>query len=444
MINILKTIHQLKTEWDALQPIAKKDEVRLWEKLRLEWNYNSNHIEGNTMTYGDTKLLFLLGDNFKAQNNSLKDVNEMRAHDTAIINIKEWAKDKSFIFTEQRIRNLNKLILVKPFWADAVTPNGQKTRRLITPGEYKKYPNHVVLKSGEIFKYAEPNEVIPEMEKLINWYRNDEETHPLIKAAFLHYKFVCIHPFDDGNGRVSRLIMNYHLMKSGYPPVIIKSADKNNYLYALNQADAGNTDAFVQYIGEQLIWSLNLAISAAKGNSLEEKDDLYKEIEVWKKNIKSGIPSSPKRRDDIVGDLYNSSFIKLFNSVSSKTETFKDLFDEHLPKKITFTTINGQKKVPRYYLDLSKSNNEEDSVQNIQYESKFQTLIVSSTPNRDFNPTIWITINLNIFQYEIKSNFLKTEYKKYYSEELSETEIEAITKEVTENLYNHIKAKTDI
>ena len=80
--------------------------------------------------------------------------------------------------------------------------------------------------------------------------------------------------------------MNFHLMKEGYPPAIIKSADKNNYLYALNQADTGNIKAFTKYIAEQSLWSLELAIKAGKGEPIEEKEDLQKEIEIFKKRQK--------------------------------------------------------------------------------------------------------------------------------------------------------------
>jgi len=351
MDKIIERIDLLRADLDALLPLAKEAETILWEKFQLEWNYNSNHIEGNTLSYGDTKLLFKLGNDFRAQNNSLKDVQEMRAHDVAIEMVKLWAKDKDRLISESEIRALNETILVKPFWTDAVTPDGKPTRRQIIPGEYKEHPNHVQLKSGKIFKYAEPNEVPQKMQELMKWYvAENENSHPLIIAAFLHYKFVCIHPFDDGNGRVSRLLMNYHLLRKGYPPVIIKSKDKDNYLYALQQADSGSTDAFVKYVGEQLIWSLNLQLKAAKGESIEETDDLYKEIEVWKKKVLS--ENKLKRNEAIVQELLNTTFVSIFDKASLKIEMFKEIFNHynkraffHLPdlNKFSLPNLNDAK-----------------------------------------------------------------------------------------------------
>ena len=227
MNELLIKIDDLKLDLDGLRPMKDENQSRLWEKLRLEWNYNSNHIEGNTMTYGDTELLLRLGDDFRAQNNTLKEVNEMRAHDTAIFILRDWAKENDRKLTEKDIRDLNKLILVKDFYADAQTTSGNPARRKIKVGQYKEFPNHVRLKSGEVFRYAEPNEVPAKMHELVDWYNQNQDEHPLILAAFLHYEFVLIHPFDDGNGRVSRLLMNYHLMKNNYPPLIIKSRDKD-------------------------------------------------------------------------------------------------------------------------------------------------------------------------------------------------------------------------
>ncbi len=137
-----------------------------------------------------------------------------------------------------------------------------------------------------MFDYATPQDTPAKMAELMQFYHAEtekNELHAVELAAFIHYKFVCIHPFDDGNGRISRLLMNYILLKNGFPPVVIKSADKKNYLNALNQADTSNLQAFFDYIAKQLVWSLELVLKATKGENIEETNDIYKEIEMFKK-----------------------------------------------------------------------------------------------------------------------------------------------------------------
>ena len=209
----------------------------------------------------------------------MRDYEEMKAHDVAFQKIKEWAADTDMPLTEKDIRELNQIILVQPFWKDAITPEGQPTRRQITVGSYKTQPNSVRLPNGELFEYTAPQEVPIQMQALMEWYRDEQAAlHPVTLAAMFHYKFVCIHPFDDGNGRVSRLLMNYVLLAHKLPPVVIKSSDKQNYLHALHLADTGQYEAFIRYIAQQVVSSLEMAIKAAKGESIEEPDDLDKEI----------------------------------------------------------------------------------------------------------------------------------------------------------------------
>ncbi|MBK6362563.1 MAG: Fic family protein [Saprospiraceae bacterium] len=183
----------------------------------------------------------------------MRELEEMKAHDMAYAMIREWAADPSREISERDIRELNKIILVKDFYKDAITPEGQTTRKIIKAGEYKSDPNSVLLANGEIFHYADPLDVPFKMQELMDWYRNEKDSiHPVILAAVFHHKFVLIHPFDDGNGRISRLLMNYILLKNDFPPVVIKSTEKQKYLNALRMADAGKMEAFIKYISEQL------------------------------------------------------------------------------------------------------------------------------------------------------------------------------------------------
>jgi Fic family protein len=282
----LRNINNLVEQLKSLPAISSDDLRKLEKKFRLEFSYNSNHIEGNTLTYSETELLLIFD---KTEGvHEMREFEEMKAHDVAFSLVKDWANNSEHPLTETYIKQLNEIILVRPFWKEAITPDGQSTRRLISAGEYKKHPNSVRLQNGEIFAYASPTDTPIKMGELISWYNEEVEKKELpavALAALLHYKFVLIHPFDDGNGRLSRLLMNYVLLKNGLPPIIIKTADKKNYLNALNQADAGNINAFVEYIAEQLLWSLNIVLKATKGESIDEPGDYEKKLEIFKKEL---------------------------------------------------------------------------------------------------------------------------------------------------------------
>lgn len=276
-------IDALAAELGRLSPLKPEYKQRLDKKFRLDFSFNSNHIEGNTLTYSETELLLVF--HKTTGNHDMREYEEMKAHDVAFEMIKEWAQDAERPLTEAAIKNLHELLLVRPFWKEAITPDGQPTRRLIEVGQYKKHPNSVRLQNGEMFHYSSPEGTPVEMGELIDWYRDGDSVHPVERAAMLHYKFVRIHPFDDGNGRLSRLLMNYVLLKNGLPPVIIKSEDKKSYLFALNQADAGDYAPFISYIAEQVVWSLEISIKAAKGESIDEPGDLDKKLHLLKKKL---------------------------------------------------------------------------------------------------------------------------------------------------------------
>ena len=120
----VEAIQKLKAEWDSLQPLSKENEDRLWKKLRLEWDYHSNHIEGNTLTYGETELLIIFGET--RGSHTFREYEEMKGHDVAIRHIRELVKEARPL-SEADVRGLNQLLLKEPFWKSAVTADGGTT-----------------------------------------------------------------------------------------------------------------------------------------------------------------------------------------------------------------------------------------------------------------------------------------------------------------------------
>ncbi|MEL7148336.1 MAG: Fic family protein, partial [Bacteroidota bacterium] len=128
-------IDSLKKELEGLQPVKEVFAKKLQNKFRLEFNYNSNHLEGNTLTYGQTELLLLFDKS--SGDVPVSDLEEMKAHDSALKKVEELAGDKEQPLTEKFLRELNKIILVKDFWKDAVDLNNNPSRKKIVIGEYK-------------------------------------------------------------------------------------------------------------------------------------------------------------------------------------------------------------------------------------------------------------------------------------------------------------------
>lgn len=444
MQNTLTKYKTLQKQYSSLLPIAEKDQSRLWKKFRLEWNYNSNHIEGNTLTYGETELL-LIFDKTKG-NHTKRELDEMQAHDVAIEKVREWAKSKRPL-TQSDIRELNALILVKPFWKDAQTLVGEPTRKKIIPGEYKTMPNNVRLSNGEIFEYAAPEDVLPKMQELLDWYNEVGESDPIEVAALLHYRFVCIHPFDDGNGRVSRLLMNYHLMRCGLPPVIIKSKDKTSYLRALNEADAGDLEAFVQYIRKQMLWSLELSINAAKGEAVDESGDWKKKLEVLNKRLEVEDSNVVPKSNQAILDRFFENIIVLFNTIEK--EVHKSVRSMFYTSEFVLELLISNSRIETFE-DGFRSNSKMNQIASIAEKEgineiglKMQYKGFKKDGANTFNLYDKVTIKFDEFRYTLSyplhadALIIKT-----YSEPFIQSEIEDIVNRVGERLINQIEANT--
>ena len=154
----------LKEQLDTLRPIDIEQEKRIMQKFRLDWNYHSNHLEGNSLNYGETKALLLFG--ITAQGKPLKDHFEITGHNEAIDWVIDMVKGNRSL-TENFIRELHQLLLKEPYEVDAITPEGKSTKRKIAVGQYKTMPNHVKTVTGEMFYFATHEETPAKMHDLL-------------------------------------------------------------------------------------------------------------------------------------------------------------------------------------------------------------------------------------------------------------------------------------
>ncbi len=454
MIEIINKIEELSATLNKTLPMKTEFQYKLVKKFRLEFNYNSNHTEGNTLTYSETELL-LIFDETKG-NHTLREYEEMKAHDVALQLVKDWAIVRERPLTETNIKNLNEIILVKPFWKNAITPGGQETRRLIKVGDYKEHPNSVQLSNGEIFEYASVNDTPILMGELMQWYRSEEqknELHPVALAAMLHYKLVRIHPFDDGNGRISRLLMNYVLLKNNLPLVVIKSADKRNYLSALNSADAGDLNSFIKYIAQQLIWSLEISIKAANGESIEEPDDVEKEITIWKKQAAQNVVNAIHRNDEIIYQIYTNGVQEMFELFEDKYKQFYDLF--HKVGCSTYKNSTGKEgiqwlndemdkiitKPKTQFVDAGEAPElviAEDTFENLFIQVNLQEYKFNEKNPFTIQPRL--RIDFHPYKYEVK--YANKAIQKSYDEFLDADERKQIIADCLKAVFAEIKEKT--
>ncbi len=329
------------SEWRERRATMREEhEERLWRKLRLEWNYNTNHIEGNTLTYHETELLLIHGRT--AGGHPMRHYEEMKAHDVAIDHTRHLA-DAERVLGEGDIRDLNKILLKEPFWQTAGTPDGQQTRKRIVPGEYKTQPNHVRTATGELHRFAEPEETPVLMERWTAKLQRDltRSEYPLpLFLAESHWSFLRIHPFDDGNGRTARLLTNYVLLRSGLPPMVIKSAERDRYIGALQNADVGRMEPLARFMLENVLWSLGLAIRAAKGESIRESEDVGKEIALFVRRHRAG---KPRASDvELLDDVVSQRIRPTLDRVKKELEPLDELF---ATSSWQFSVEHGQRGV---------------------------------------------------------------------------------------------------
>ena len=210
--SLLAMIDRKKIELDSRRPLTEGEVERLTEEFAVEYTYNSNAIEGNTLTLRETDMV-LRG--LTIDQKPLKDHMEAVGHKEAFDFVQDLVKDQVPL-SENIIKQIHYLVL-----AD------KKDDR----GVYRRIPVRIM---GAKHEPVQPYLIQPKMEQLLEAYRSSTE-HMIPRLARFHIEFEGIHPFIDGNGRTGRLLVNLELMKAGYPPIDIKFADRITYYNAFDE-----------------------------------------------------------------------------------------------------------------------------------------------------------------------------------------------------------------
>lgn len=232
--SLLEMIDRKKIELDSRRPLTEGEVARLNEEFTVEFTYNSNAIEGNTLTLRETDLV-LRG--LTIDRKPLKDHMEAVGHKEAFDYVRELVK-KQVPMSESIIKQIHYLML-----AD------KKDDR----GVYRRVPVHIM---GAQHEPVQPYLIQPKMEQLMIDYGSSTE-HIITKLARFHIEFEGIHPFIDGNGRTGRLLVNLELMKAGYPPIDIKFTDRIAYYnafdaYHVKHDLSAMEKLFAGYVNERL------------------------------------------------------------------------------------------------------------------------------------------------------------------------------------------------
>jgi Fic family protein len=295
-------------------------------KLRLDWNYYSNRMEGGTLTKAETRSVMI--GNIDVKGKPFKDVAEMTGHDKIILEVLKMSRGELRI-AEKRIKEIHKAIMYE-----------EDPEKFAQIGQWKKDPNEIIGYKNEKISFTQPGDVAEEVHKLLDKmnaeldkiFAGKEALHPVALAAQFHIDYVSIHPFYDGNGRTSRILTNILLMSCGYPTIVIKDEHKQAYYKLLGdiQAYGGKADLFYSFIAERVIDTQQLVLDALEGKDIEEKDDIDKEILLFKRELDANEQvGTIKKSNEVIVKLYKDHLKYFFDQLIEKHQQLDELFAEN-------------------------------------------------------------------------------------------------------------------
>ena len=219
-------LNNIKKQYPQILQKLSKVEYEVIEKHHLiHFTFNTNAIEGSTITLKETA--HILGDEIISANHTVREVHEVENTKRAYNFLKKYKGEVSSVLIKKIHYHLTYNILNED------------------SGQFRKIQ---VYMGGSQHKPPSADKVQNEMKVLMRWIKNHQDLHPIVLSAYIHHHFIAVHPFIDGNGRTGRLLLNFMLMKSGFPPVCIRLKERIKYIDLLEKAREGNPEEFITFI----------------------------------------------------------------------------------------------------------------------------------------------------------------------------------------------------
>nr|WP_322623803.1 Fic family protein [uncultured Flavobacterium sp.] len=329
-------IDSLKEKVAAHGKLTDEQLKKINYKFRLEWNYTSNSMEGNTLTIDETRSVMV--GNIDVHQKPYKHVAEMKGHDEVISEILKVGKGELRL-SESRIKQIHTSIMYEE-------SDEMKAR----VGDWKKQNNHIINRKGEKFDFTDWELIPDKIHDLLNRTnaaidavqhgKKKDVKHPLDIAFDFHLEYLTIHPFYDGNGRTARILTNLILISFGYPPFWITEKEKASYYAYLTdiQGYGGDRKLLDAFMADLVLRSQQLVMDAIEGKDIEEEDDVYKEITLLKKKLEAEkFTKSPNN----VYEVYRAFESNVWKKIKEDLDQFEEFFSESKTKRF----LNNQEEI---------------------------------------------------------------------------------------------------
>jgi Fic family protein len=453
---VIKQIDELQSEIDSHRVLDKNILKKIQYKFRLDWNYHSNAMEGNSLTQLETRSVMI--NNVTVDGKPLKDVIEIRGHDSVITDILKIGKGELRL-SEKRILDIHKAII-----------NEENVDLAKQVGKWKTIPNHIINYKNEKYDFTLPADVPEEIHQLLNWLNaeydaieagKDYAIHPVILAFKFHLKYISIHPFYDGNGRTARIFTNLILIALGYPPVIIEVTKKNIYNQYLAdiQCYEGKPNLLFEFMAKQLIHSQQLVLSAIAGNDIDEQDDLDKKLLLLEKELNALNTDNEVKEQfsaDVFFKMYDEWISRLLSDAITIAQKFNKFFtgtDHHVYVRNSVAGIPFTNEEPIIITESLKKECEKfkDRISpssELEFLSSYSTFIKGGL--NTFNCRSRFSIKFESTKYIINidkffdSRVFHGEFfiEKLLHQALTDTEIKSLIKILGDSIYEQIEFNT--